>query len=113
MESDEFLDAMGIDRSSEFAKIALAARATLAELGCVPPDSITAADRFYPDLEKLPFYDSIDFLGVVLAVEDMLDICVSGDESAAIAESVAKGTVADVVQHAVRIYREQHGGETG
>jgi len=113
VEGDEFLDAMGIDRSSEFTQVALAARAKLAELGCVPPESIRAADRFYPDLEKLPVYDSIDVLDVVFTLERELDIRVSRHDSATIAESLAKGTVADVVRHAVRIYREQQGGETG
>ena len=113
VDGDEFLDAMGIDRSSEFAEIALAARARLAELGCVPPDSIAAADRFYPDLEKLPFYDSIDFLELVFTLEKELDVLVSQDDQAAIGEGVMKGTVADVVRHAVRIYREQRRGKTG
>jgi acyl carrier protein len=112
-ERDEFLDAMGIDRSSEFAEIATAARAKLAELGCVRPESIRASDRFFPDLQKLPFYDSIDFLEVVLTLEQELGIRIAEDDQSAICEGVAKGTVGDVVDHAVRIYRDQHGEKTG
>lgn len=113
MDRDEFLDAVGIDRSSEFTEIAMAARAKLAELGCVPPESIRASDRFFPDLQKLPFYDSIDYLEVVLTLEQELGIRIAEDDQSAIYEGVAKGTVGDVVDHAVRIYRDQHGGKTG
>ena len=104
---------MGIDRSSKFAQIGTAARAKLAELGCVPPESIRASDRFFPDLQKLPFYDSIDFLEIVLTLEQELGIRIAKDDEAAILEGVTKGTVGEVVGHAVRIYRQQHGGKTG
>ena len=112
-ERDEFLDTMGIDRASEFAQIALAARAKLAELGCVPPESIRASDRFFPDLQKLPFYDSIDCLEIMLTLEQELDIRIVKEDQGALFESVTKGTVGDVVDHAVRIYRDQHGEKRG
>ena len=113
VERDEFLDTMGIDRSSKFAQIGTAARAKLAELGCVPPESIRASDRFFPDLQKLPFYDSIDFLEIVLTLEQELGIRIAKDDEAAILEGVTKGTVGEVVGHAVRIYRQQHGEGAG
>ena len=49
-------------------RAALAARAAIASLATVPSDAIYPADTFI-ELQRLPFWDSLDWLGFVLEVE--------------------------------------------
>ena len=48
---------------------ALSARRAVAALATVPPATIHPDDSFSQDLSKLPYWDSLDWLGFVLEVE--------------------------------------------
>lgn len=70
IEGSAFLAELGIPASSPLAEKVLAVRDRLAELGGVPPESLRATDRLSDELQHLPFYDSLDALGIMLILED-------------------------------------------
>lgn len=107
----EFLADMKIDPTSPEARVALVARQVFADLGSVPAECIRAADRFYPDMEKLPFYDSIDSLQIILELEKTLQIKIYKDLEDRIQGKVManpSATVGEAVGEVLHAWREQH-----
>lgn len=105
---ETFLEQLGIDASSPEAAVALAARRVFAELGAIPPQSVEGGDRFYPDFERLPFYDSLDTLEILFTLEKEFWIKIPRSETDRLLTIVTarpSGTVADAVREVVRIWR--------
>lgn len=115
LEDLRFLDEIEIDPSLPQAEIALGARRAFADLGSVPAESIKASDRFYPDLEKLPFYDSIDALGVILELETKVGVQICGDDAERLLNKIIhreSATVGEVTLDVVRIWSKQRALES-
>ncbi len=53
--------------------VALATRRVIADLGTVPNETIHPADSFAHDLVQLPFRDSLDWLSLILGIEQQFD----------------------------------------
>jgi hypothetical protein len=69
MDDDDFLKGCEIPDEPLPIAVALAARRVIAELGTVPPETIRPDDSFAHHLVQLPFWDSLDWLGFILDVE--------------------------------------------
>jgi len=80
-ESDDFVRACNLPAHSQASAIALAVRDAIAELGAIDPVYIRADDSFDDDLATLPFWGSLDTVGVVLALEQHLSIRISDDDA--------------------------------
>ncbi len=109
-EADALLRQIGVESGTEEAGIALAVRAELAKLGKVPPESISASNRFYPDLENLPFYDSPDDLAYVLTMEEILGFPLPGDAleleyPIRLPSRVPDLTVGDMIEDVLQVHR--------
>jgi len=103
---DDFLIALGLSASSDDGRIALAIRSAIAELGQVPTTAIRANHRFFPDLEHLPFYDSIDFVGLILETETKTGVAINSDYNDRLYEKVVNGTVRDYVLAVLRCMQD-------
>jgi acyl carrier protein len=69
MADSEFLGACEIPDDPLMIEVALAARRVIAELGTVPVKTIKPDDSFAHDLVQLPYWDSLDWIGLVLGIE--------------------------------------------
>jgi hypothetical protein len=69
MGDGEFVKACEIPGEPLMVEVALAARRVIAELGTVPAETIRPDDSFAQDLVHLPYWDSLDWLGLVLGIE--------------------------------------------
>ncbi len=67
---EEFLRACEIPDDPLRIALALAARRAIAKLATVPPETIRATDTFARDLVELPFWDSLEWMGFILELED-------------------------------------------
>jgi acyl carrier protein len=56
----------------EAARIAIGVRRAVASVGLVDPLFIRASDRFPEELGALPLWDSMDWMSLVLALEEEL-----------------------------------------
>jgi hypothetical protein len=83
----EFLRACEVPEEPFPVQAALSARRAIASLATVPSETIYPEDSFFNDLRRLPFCDSLDWLGFVLEVEKQ-----SGGEVRMMG-SVAEGAV--------------------
>jgi hypothetical protein len=54
-------------------EVALAARRVIADLGTVPTETIKPDDSFGHDLVQLPYWDSLEWVGLVIGIERALD----------------------------------------
>ncbi len=72
MGDGEFIQACEIPDEPLRAEIALAARRVIAELGTVPAETIRPDDSFAHDLVHLPYWDSLEWMGLVLGIEGEL-----------------------------------------
>jgi hypothetical protein len=80
----------------------------------VPAESLQASDRFYPDMEKLPFYDIIDSLGIILELEQKLKFRISEvDADRLLARVVRKesDTVGDAVIEVLQLWKRDQDQE--
>jgi acyl carrier protein len=115
---ETFLEQIDIDPASPQAAVALTARRVFAELGGIPQQSVHGADRFYPDFQKLPFYDSIDSLHIIFTLEKSLSIRISQRESERLLKLIIErqsATVAEATREVVAIWntcKEPHGAES-
>lgn len=78
---DDFVRECGLADSPKSVAIALGVRAAIAELGEIDPTYIRASDRFDEDLVYLPFWGSLDTVGIVIALEKHLGTLISNDEA--------------------------------
>ena len=105
---EAFISELGLTIGSEEAAAALALRRALAEFGEVPPESLKASTRFHPDLERLPFYDSLDAVEMALAAEELLGIELSDEELSiyfgpeVLKEATIGSLISSVLAHAKR-----------
>lgn len=82
-----FLIACGVDPTNRQARAALAIRAGIADLATVPPETIHAADRIRGEIDTLPYWDSIDMVGFVVALEERLGEPVPDDLGGVVLEA--------------------------
>ena len=76
--SDElYLSECGLPDEPLARRVALAVRASVASENSVEPQLIRAADRYPDDLHTLPGWDSLDFIGWVIAFERELGLKIS------------------------------------
>jgi hypothetical protein len=73
MGDGEFLEACEIPDDPLMIEVALAARRAIAELGTVPAETILPDDSFVYDLVQLPYWDSLEWMGLVLGIERELE----------------------------------------
>lgn len=66
---DEFVKACGLPDEPLMIEVALAARRVIAELGTVPAGTIRPDDSFARDLVQLPYWDSLEWMGLVIGIE--------------------------------------------
>jgi hypothetical protein len=114
LENDQFLSEIGVDPTSPEAVIAVSARQAFADLGSVPAESLRASDRFYPELKRLPFYDSIDSLGILLELEKKLDFDIYGDDAERLLGRVVRqesATVGDAVIEVLQLWKRHQDQE--
>jgi acyl carrier protein len=114
LEDSEFLSEIGIDPTSPEAEVAVNARQAFADLGSVPAESLQASDRFYPDMEKLPFYDSIDSLGIILELEQKLDFGISEADAERLLSIVVRkesATVGEAVMEVLQLWKRHQAQE--
>ena len=69
---EPFLAECDLPDDPEAARIALGVRRAVASVGLVAPAFIRASDRFPEELGVLPLWDSLDWLGLILAIEEEL-----------------------------------------
>jgi len=104
----DFLRELGLECGTNAAQIALFLRETLAEAGEIPPDSLQPSMRFYPDLEKLPYYDSPDLLELIFLLEKHFDAQIRDGDAEQILKPVIDGTVGEFTLAVLR-WREREG----
>jgi hypothetical protein len=104
-----FLASLGLLPQSEHACVALEARNLFATLGQVPGWTLRRDDRFYPDLGKLPFYDSIDMLSIVFQLEKSLDLHIPKGEAENVLRIIGgrgnSGTVGEATLETIAMYK--------
>lgn len=108
-ESEAFLSQIYIDSASPDAKIALQIREVFADLGAVPAESLKATDRFYPDMEQLPFYDSIDLMDIIFRLEKKLAIKIMRQDAEplmALFRTPQSATVGEAVMGVVQVWKK-------
>src|ERR1035437_5068368 len=67
-----FVAECGLPDDPESHRIAIGVRRAVGGVGLVDPLFIHATDRFPEDLSKLPLWDSMDWVTLVLQLEDEL-----------------------------------------
>ena len=80
-DDDDFVRGRSLPTHPRSSAIALGVRAAIAELGKIDVAYIRASDRFDRDLVCLPFWGSLDTIGVVLALERNLGVTICDDEA--------------------------------
>lgn len=106
---EDFLAELDIAPGSPEAVVACQLRSLIAELGQVPADTIHASTRFYPDLEKLPYYDSPDSLDVLIRIEDTFDVRIPDATFHELMKAMEQGCVRDFVLGWVRYFQTASG----
>jgi acyl carrier protein len=66
----DFARQLGLEPGSAGVDIAVAVRHVLAKFGEIAPESLSADTCFYPDMGRLPFYDSLDAVELIMAIEE-------------------------------------------
>jgi acyl carrier protein len=70
MGDGEFLMQCEIPDEPLRKSVALAARRVIAALGTVPPETIRPDDTFAKDLVQLPFWDSLEWMCLIMGIEE-------------------------------------------
>lgn len=101
-ESDEeFVSGCGV--SSATAHIAIGVRRVIARLGSVEPAFICHDDLFEGRIDRLPFWDSLDTIGIVMELEEEFGVKIDDAKAQRIRhpELTRKLTVKDFVSDVV------------
>lgn len=104
----DFLNDLNIDPDSPEAHIALTVRQVIAEPAKIPPESVRADHQFMKDFERLPFYDSPDFLMFIMNLEDKLNMSIPDEDTEQILELFKDYSVKDFVLGIIRLCREKN-----
>ena len=100
----EFLKELDLDSDSSDAHKALILRKMISEFGQVPSDTIHVSQTFFPDLQRLPFYDSPDVLEIIMTIEEKFDVKVHNEDE--LLKAFSKGTVAEFILDVLRWLHE-------
>ncbi len=95
----DFLTDCGLSDDSNAWHVALAVRRSVASYGMVDSAYILAADRYPGELEALSGWDSLDFLGWILELENELCTPVSNSLTTSLREFSVKDLVNVVRQY--------------
>lgn len=104
---EAFLQELEIDFGSAFVKPALAVRDAIAELAEVSPESLNASLHTDSDLNRLPYFDSPDTLGVIFEIEKRLGIKIQGDLEDELCQAISRGTIRDIVKAVIEKLEEK------
>lgn len=110
--NEEFLTELNLNGDPAESDVALRLRDGLAMLGAIPGDSLRASHRFYPDLQLLPYYDSPDFVELILLLEEWLDLPVPDGDHQELWQAVQQGTVGDFIHVALEWRRRKRAPES-
>jgi acyl carrier protein len=80
---DQFIAECGLPPGPEAARIAMAVRRAVADIGSIDPEFILAADAYPDQLGVLPLWDSMDWLAFIWALEKQLGTRLSEEEASA------------------------------
>ena len=78
--NDQFLIGCGLPPDSETARIAIAVRRAVANVGTVDPLYIRPDDVYPDQLAVLPLWCSMDWIVYIMELEDQLDASFSNEE---------------------------------
>jgi acyl carrier protein len=79
---DQFVADCGLAPRSEAARVALAVRRAVASIGLIDPLYIRAGDAYPDQLGVLPLWDSMDWVALVMELEQELDTRITDEEAA-------------------------------
>ena len=72
----EFVRDCGMDGNEAGARVAVAVRRAVARVGLVDPAFVFAPDRYPHDLGALPLWDSMDWVDLIMRLEDELGVAI-------------------------------------
>ena len=78
---DEFVASCGLATDPEAARVALAVRRAVANVGSVESGYIVAADVYPDQLAMLPLWDSMDWVAFMMELEEQLGTRISDQEA--------------------------------
>jgi acyl carrier protein len=78
---EDFIAACALPSDPEAARVAVAVRRAVAEVGSIDPEWIRAEDVYPDQLGVLPLWDSMDWLSLFLALERELKTKISNEEA--------------------------------
>ena len=78
---EEFLHDLGIGDDAEEREVALAVRRAVASVGLIDPLYIRADDRARDELSVLPLWDSMEWLALLMELEDELRLSIPDKEA--------------------------------
>jgi len=81
---EEFLRDVGASHDASASQIALAVRRAVANTGLIDPLYIRADDRADNELAVLPLWDSMDWVKLVMEIEDELGVSISDEDAMSI-----------------------------
>jgi acyl carrier protein len=107
-QSDEdFLRDLGMLDSAEEREVALAVRRAVANVGLIDPLYIRADDREREELSVLPLWDSMDWVALLMELEDELSLAIP--DKAAEKIKVSNFSVRSCVRDTIMVVRELRG----
>lgn len=110
-QSDEaFLRDLGIGDRADEREVALGVRRAVASVGLIDPLYIRADDRADDELSVLPLWDSMDYVSLIMELEDELGVSIPDKAAEKIAQS--DFSVRSCVRDTLAIVRQLR-GETG
>lgn len=77
----DFLRDLGIGDNPEEREVALAVRRSVANVGLIDPLYIRADDRARDELSVLPLWDSMDWVALLMELEDELGLSIPDKEA--------------------------------
>jgi hypothetical protein len=80
---DQFIAECGLPPDPEAARIAVAVRRAVADIGSIDPEFICADDAYPDQLAVLPLWDSMDWMAFLWALEEQLGTRLSEQEAMA------------------------------
>lgn len=108
-QSDEdFLRDLNVASDAEEREIALAVRRAIANVGLIDPLYIRADDRARNELSMLPLWDSMDWVKLLLELED--ELCVAIPDNAGDKIKFSNFSVRSCVRDTIAVVRQLRAG---